>query len=282
MRSFTNDELESKALSISSKGSFSRIGSFGRSPFFRFIGPFNDSSLLDFSSLSSDFLRTVSQITIRYVPIDFLDLSPLKDCKHLQFLDIQYTNFKALDLCPLQNTPLERLILTHNLFTELDLSPLTSCSNLKNLNIAGNDLAHIDLRQLGQNFNLRSLSVGGNSFRDLDLSPLERLDLDVFSFPSFLPLDPFDLSPLKNHHLHTLVYSLEDGDSSELKPLINDSRCIGYSKEEHYYTPDSSGFINSRCEYRGVRNIMEFSIGEETRDTQILEVSNVVYKKKED
>ncbi|MFX0174519.1 MAG: hypothetical protein ACFE9L_21790, partial [Candidatus Hodarchaeota archaeon] len=55
---------------------------------------------------------------------------------------------------------------------EVDLSPLSSCLNLKNLQLSMNELITLDLSPLAACTNLESLSLYNYQLREVDLSPL--------------------------------------------------------------------------------------------------------------
>lgn len=291
MRYFKHDELEEKALSFSSRGSYTNI----RKGVFSYFGPYNDSSILDFSSYSTSHLRNLSRINIRYSPIDSLDLSPLKECKNLQLLDIQFTNIEEIDLSPLQFTNVKQIIITNNLINELDLFPLNECTSLKSLNISFNNLISIDLAQISKLFTLESLFLDGNNFDNLDLSPLERLELNSISFPSFSKKTSFNLIFLRSQNrLKSLSYSSVDSTGSELQPLFRPNRTFGYVKILHFFSPNENNEINSRCKPLGSSydSILYFDEnGEEITEEeaqnfkediyQKIDVFNRIYRKKE-
>ena len=116
------------------------------------------------------------------------DLSPLKDLRHLQELDVSTT--QVSDLSPLKD--LVHLRVLDLACTQVhDLSPLKELFHLEQLNIEGTQVT--DLSPLKDLHHLQSLLVGSTQVSDLsplkDLHHLNALDL---SFTQVC-----DLSPLK-------------------------------------------------------------------------------------
>ena len=112
-------------------------------------------------------------------------------------INLGYHEIEQIDLSPLtMYTSLKELYLSNNEIRSIDLSPLTTCSNLNNLHLTENELSSIDLTPLASCTNLDFLYLDDNRLQRIDLSPLascaslRKLFLDINQFRSI------DLSPL--------------------------------------------------------------------------------------
>ncbi len=74
------------------------------------------------------------------------------------------------DLSRCQN--LENLDLSHNMLEELNLTPLSECLQIKELHLESNHLSKLDLWPLRENLNLQFLDVSENRLQGLDLTPV--------------------------------------------------------------------------------------------------------------
>lgn len=148
----------------------------------------------------------------------------------------------------------ERISVSYNTFTSLDLSNLKHCHRLKELHISdtnlcqidlsflenkpleelilsGNRLETINLSPLKRCFELKNLFIGGNNFRAIDLSPLKGLyKLEA------LWMGANKLREISFEHLEELILkslnitSFEKHDELDFSPLYKNSI------EELYYS----------------------------------------------
>lgn len=102
------------------------------------------------------------------------------------------TNFQRIAGETVLNLDLKNLDLT-----EVGLSHLTACSELKNIDISDNSLKEIDLRPLSACTNLMVIDLSNNSFKEIDLSPLSACtNLQILNLHRN-ELTTLDLTPLK-------------------------------------------------------------------------------------
>jgi hypothetical protein len=89
-----------------------------------------------------------------------VDLSPLEDCKHLEYLSLAVNKLEKIDLSPLQNCPkLRHLDLSHNKVKKPDLTPLAGCKNLTYLYLQENPFDKINIAPLMQLDNLTAAVI---------------------------------------------------------------------------------------------------------------------------
>ncbi len=91
---------------------------------------------------------------------------------------------------------LETLDLRWNSLTNIDISPLTNCDNLKMLRLSENRLAVIDLSPLAGCSHLWWLSLGDNNLDSLDVSPLASCTNLYWLELSYNNIITIDVSPL--------------------------------------------------------------------------------------
>lgn len=113
-------------------------------------------------------------------------------------MNLSYRDIVDIDLSPLSSdTDLQRLNLGHNKIKNIDLTPLSSCTGLRYLRLHDNQLEEIDLSPLSSLTNLVSLNLSENQLQSINLIPLvsctsllQELHLDCNEIESI------DLSPL--------------------------------------------------------------------------------------
>ncbi|NWF95754.1 MAG: leucine-rich repeat domain-containing protein [Candidatus Thorarchaeota archaeon] len=80
----------------------------------------------------------------------------------------------------------------------IDLSPLSSCTQLLELDISRNSLKNIDLSALSSCSRLQRLYLSYNSLKSIDLSPLSSCTQLLELYLSYNSLRSIDLSPLSS------------------------------------------------------------------------------------
>ena len=126
----------------------------------------------------------------------------------LETLDLTLNQLTVIDLSPLSScTNLLQLTLANNKLTSIDLSPLSSCINLEELCLGDylsppwnpteyNRITSIDLSPLSSCTNLERLSFYANQISNIDISPLSPCtNLEELCL-SYNWLANIDLSPL--------------------------------------------------------------------------------------
>ncbi|MFX1565088.1 MAG: leucine-rich repeat protein [Promethearchaeota archaeon] len=161
-----------------------------------------------------------------------IDLTPLRNCKNLEILDLAGNEIRFVDLTPLQHcfnlrvlridglsridlTPLKELAKLEVLritgyMNQIDLSPIEHCQRLSEINL-GYYLKHIEFNVLKKATNLRTLHIRGKELHQVDLSYLENCyNLEVLSisgrieqieFPIFVAQSQLKLLVLSTNHL---------------------------------------------------------------------------------
>ena len=90
-----------------------------------------------------------------------------------QVLNLSSKAITDIDLSPLSScTDLMRMFLSSNLLQTIDLSPLSSCTNMQQLLLSNNLLHAVDISPISSCTNLQGLWLDGNKLERLDLSPL--------------------------------------------------------------------------------------------------------------
>jgi len=107
----------------------------------------------------------------------------------------------------------------------VDLSPLSTCATLQNIDLRGNELQNIDLSALSSCASLGHLALGSNKLHSIDLSPLSSCKalhgLDLWENQ----IQSIDLSPLSScARLERLGLYENRIQSIDLGPL---SACVG-------------------------------------------------------
>ncbi|MHA2191603.1 MAG: hypothetical protein ACXACG_15190 [Candidatus Thorarchaeota archaeon] len=111
-----------------------------------------------------------------------IDLSPLSGST-LHYLALEKSNIGSIDLSPLSTcSELEGFKLASLPLTDIDLSPLQSCPSLNRLNLTDLPLTYIDLSPLSTHTEITKLTLSNLGLETIDLTPLqskkiERLDL---------------------------------------------------------------------------------------------------------
>ncbi|MFW9959292.1 MAG: leucine-rich repeat domain-containing protein [Candidatus Odinarchaeota archaeon] len=141
-------------------------------------------------------------------------------------IDLSGLTITNINLSPLAScTSLQTLKLENNQIQTIDLSPLSSCTHLEQLNIRRNRLKTIDLSPLAPCTRIRSLLLEWNWLKTIDLSPLSSfIGLSALTL-SGNPLQTIDLSPLASCavpiHLILIVPSLP---SIDMTPIAGPAR----------------------------------------------------------
>jgi len=99
-------------------------------------------------------------------------------------LDLESMRIASIDLSPLSScSNLSIINLSENCLESINLDPLRFCENLKKINLSKNSLAKINLFPLRDNMSLSELILHGNNFETIDSTPLynkhlQSLDID--------------------------------------------------------------------------------------------------------
>ena len=144
----------------------------------------------------------------------------LRVSKGVEELRLPHRTIQSVDLTPLSScTMLRTLDLTENQLQAMDLTPLSSCTKLQTLDLTENQLQAMDLTPLSCT-NLQTLNLGKNQLKSIDLTPLSSctklhtLDLRENQ------LQAIDLTPLS---LCTMLHTLGLGENQlqaiDLTPL---------------------------------------------------------------
>ncbi|MHA1771781.1 MAG: leucine-rich repeat domain-containing protein [Candidatus Thorarchaeota archaeon] len=113
-------------------------------------------------------------------------------------LSVAESGIESIDLSELRKVPsLKRLSLYRNALRELDLTPLTYCANLAQIDAAYNRIEKISLEPIRNLANLRELRLESNLLRRIDLGPLESCPLLTVITVGTNRLASINLSPLK-------------------------------------------------------------------------------------
>lgn len=172
---------------------------------------------------SEDIDASVERLDIFHSSVTDIDLSGLLNNETLSYFSIDQTNIDKLDLSPLSScTNLKSLKMHFNhKLQSLDLTPLSSCTNLTDLTIRGTSLKQLNLGPLSSCLNLKHLSVIENpKLLSLDLAGCPNLDLlSILQHESLKTLDLIPLSSCIN--LGALQISDTPLQKLDLSPLSN-------------------------------------------------------------
>jgi hypothetical protein len=114
--------------------------------------------------------------------LEEIDLSPLSG-SNIQYLALESSNLGSIDLSPLTScSELDGIALTSLPLTNVDLSPLQSCSSLNRLTFTDMPLTNIDLSPFSTLTEITKLTLSNIGLETIDLTPLqskkiERIDL---------------------------------------------------------------------------------------------------------
>ncbi|MFW9808041.1 MAG: leucine-rich repeat domain-containing protein [Candidatus Thorarchaeota archaeon] len=144
----------------------------------------------------------------------------ISDTEHIILRD---QDIEWIDISPLKSCKdLRELELHKNDFESIDLSPLSSCTQLEYLSLSTNRLTEIDLTPLASCTSLIELVIHRNSLRSIDLSPLsschnlQKLGLGQNA------LEKVDLTPLSScKKLSELWLNKNQLESIDLTPLAS-------------------------------------------------------------
>lgn len=93
-------------------------------------------------------------------------------CNHTK-IDFVMRAAKKVDLSDLSRCQgLKNLDLSHNMLEELNLSPLSDCQQIEEIHLESNHLSKLDLWPLQENLNLQFLDISENRLQGLDLTPV--------------------------------------------------------------------------------------------------------------
>ena len=128
-----------------------------------------------------------------------------------------------IDLSPLTSHPnLKDLRLDKNRLQTIDLTPLSSCPNLKYLALSANQLQNIDLASLSFCSNLSGLEIRSNQLQSIDLSPLSSCANLLQLRLSENEIQTIDLSPLSScTNLELLRLGENRLQTINLSPLVS-------------------------------------------------------------
>ncbi len=113
-------------------------------------------------------------VTITGKRIDGKEFSKKYRVSRLEKLDLSMNQLSSIDLRPLEGcTGLEELDLNGNQLSSIDLRPLEGCTGLYYLFLNNNQLSSIDLRPLEGCTGLYYLALNNNQLSSIDLSLLE-------------------------------------------------------------------------------------------------------------
>lgn len=137
--------------------------------------------------------------------VSLSDLSALPN-----LTDLEICNQKIRDITPLRNLPIQKLYLSDNLITDLEV--LHEMPDLEELCIQGNPADNLDV--LGECMKLRHLRISDMAVKDIEfLRKLKLFELGM----EHLIVKEGDLSPLKTQHtLGTLYISDVGEDEAEI------------------------------------------------------------------
>lgn len=138
-------------------------------------------------------LKHLEILDLKKNQLQSIDLTPLSYCTKFEILDLRQNKLREIDLTPLQDCPnLYNLILESNQLQTIDLSPLLNCTQLRLLDLNNNQLRNISLEFLHQNSALWSLDLTGNPLTTLNITPLLSLPrLELFSIDDHVSLEAF-------------------------------------------------------------------------------------------
>jgi len=107
--------------------------------------------------------------------------------------------------------------------TDIDLSPLRSCNNLRRLLLNSNALTSVDLTPISTCKDIRELRLRQNDLQSIDLTPLRHcVNLVLIDLKSN-QLQHIDLAPLSVHeHLGNLLFSNNQIQNLDITPLAID------------------------------------------------------------
>ncbi|MFW9786171.1 MAG: leucine-rich repeat domain-containing protein [Candidatus Thorarchaeota archaeon] len=117
--------------------------------------------------------------------------------KDVERIDLRQNDIDNIDLTPLKScTNLRELFLSENYLQSIDLTPLSSCINFCNLHLDSNQLQSIDLIPLSSCANLQQLILSKNKLKSIDLTPLTSCAGILLLYIDENQLQRIDLSPL--------------------------------------------------------------------------------------
>lgn len=142
----------------------------------------------------------------------------------------------SIDLAPLSScNNMRRLELQENNLESLDLSPLSACASLEVLYMWGNPLGNIDLTPLRTCSNLKELGLSNSKLRAIDFTPLSGLSnlLTIGLWRN--QIREVDFNPLSTcSELRGIWVSQNPIESMDLTPLIPCSKLTKIGIPAHY------------------------------------------------
>jgi Leucine-rich repeat (LRR) protein len=187
-------------------------------------------SSIDLSPLR--FCSELEELSLLIIKLENIDLAPLSTCALLRKVEISsavrppgifHSHLHEIDLSPLSSiSNLEELTVSLNRVRFLDLAPISACTKLWSLDLYRNHLQELDLTPLSSCTSLRELNLGGNPFENIDLSGLD----DCTNLETLLltrtKLRRVDLSPLSSCESLRELYLRENRlRSINLSPLCS-------------------------------------------------------------
>ncbi len=176
-------------------------------------------------------------LEVSRIPIDEIDLSPLKQCANLYDISIHHTNITKLDLSPLNScTELKFVNFMKNNLEALDLSPLAACQKLEELYLSGNPINTLDLSSLERCPQLSRLYIGKLNISKVDLAPLAQckalreLSLIENPFTSKVDITPISDLPLQEFVIEPkfVKFTGSEEKKQQLLKLIKRSNAKGF------------------------------------------------------
>ncbi len=139
----------------------------------------------------------------------------------IEEIDLSNRRISEIDLTSLSTClNLKALVLKHNLLQGIDFTPLSSCTKLKGIILFGNKITYLDFSPIKSCIEVLVLDLMSNKLRYVDLSPLEScIKLEVLILNDNL-LQSIDLSPLRTcNQLRCLDLEENNLRDIDLEPL---------------------------------------------------------------
>ena len=190
----------------------------------------------DESKYSIELWKEIEKIELRNKSLQYVDLSPLKQCTNLEYLILSMNEIESIDLSPIHKcVALRTLFLEENKIRNIDLTPLEPCENFSGLSLSSNMLKVLNLAPLEKSKNIRSISLASNRLNELDLSPLHNAkNLEYLTLQSN-NIQELDLTPLSGcDKLESLNVSGNKSLELDLTPLKHCKSLETINLEEIY------------------------------------------------
>jgi hypothetical protein len=148
-------------------------------------------------------------------------------------IDLVEKEISEIDLSPLSDCPnLKQVNLMMNKIYQIDLSPLSDCQELQILNLSYNRLKEIDLSPLRECTNLSILNLQFNLLENIDFWPfIDSTNLVGVHILGNMMKNPIDITPLiLNPHI-TRINPTGNFNTYVSSPIARHLRNTGYSQE---------------------------------------------------